>query len=344
MAIKSVVVATQFLESVVPILVQRLPGVQFKLVTFENAVPGKLDVELKVTRNDIQALQEAEFLIIDSFVIGQLAYELPNLRWMQACAAGLDSVTKSVTPQIIESRGAPNFILTRFSGQSYAGLMYEYCFCFIVNFERGFTKQIEHKSCQKWSTLKSFSPPVFRMVHELKITVLGTGAIGSRLAAMFKHHGCHVRGFGRRDRSDEEISQMGLDFYSTRIQDVISLTDYIINVMPYTQSTVGLLDGKFEFCQNRPVFINLGRGSVVNTDYLIQSLDQGLLSYAILDVFEKEPLHESSPLWTHGKVSITPHVSCETRAEDVAVLFTQNYHLYEAGKPLNNVYDWSENY
>lgn len=344
MTIRSVVVASQFLESMVPLLHNHLPDVTFTFMKFENAVPGRVDMDLKVTQKDIEALQDAEYMIIDSMVIGQLVYKLPKLKWMQACAAGLDSVTSAVTPQVVASRGVPNFILTRYSGHSFATLMFEYCFCYIVNYERGFLKQIELKSSRSWSTLKSHCPPAYRMVHELTIAVLGIGAIGSRLATKFKQHGCRVLGFGRRDRLEDEIREMGLDSYSTSVQQVLSTCDYVINVMPFTEATVSFLNGKFEFCKKKPVFINLGRGSVVDTEYLVQSLDNGLLSHAVLDVFETEPLPPSSPLWTHDKVTITPHVSCETRAQEVATLFVENLRLFESGKPLNHVYNWCENY
>lgn len=344
MAIKSVVVATQFLESIVPLLQDRLPGVTFTFVRFENAVTGHLDLHLKVTEGDLRRLQDAEYLIIDSCVIGQLVYKLPKLRWMQACAAGLDSVTNVVTPEVVASHGLPTFVLTRFSGDSFAGQMFEYCFCYIVNYERGFLKQIQLKSSGSWSTLKSHCPSAYRMVHELTIAVLGIGAIGRRVAKMFKQQGCRVSGFGRRHRSEDEIRELELDSYSTSVCEVLRTCDYFINVMPFTEATVGLLNGVFEICEKRPIFINLGRGSVVNTEYLIQSLDKGLLSHAVLDVFETEPLPPSSPLWTHEKVSITPHVSCETRAQEVATLFVENLHLLEFGKPLNNVYNWCEKY
>ena len=55
--------------------------------------------------------------------------------------------------------------------------------------------------------------------------------------------------------------------------------------------------------------INIGRGAVVEESALPEALDQGWISGAALDVFEKEPLPADSPLWTHPKVTVTPHCS-----------------------------------
>lgn len=343
-ATRTVVVASQYLNSVVPFLEVLLPDVHIKAVTFENAIPGEVKPDLQMTARDMEALQETEILITDSFVIGQLLYQLPRLKWIQACSAGLDPVTKYVTPELLTARGLPPFVLTRFTGDSFASLMFEYCFCFIVNYERGFLKQIPLKSSCSWSALKCHAPESYRMVHELTIAILGTGSIGSRVANAFRKHGSRTIGYGRRARTVAELPALGLDSYSTNLQSVLSSCDYIISILPHTPETAGILNGMFSYCQKKPVFISLGRGSVVQTDYLLQSLEEELLSYAVLDVFEQEPLPDSSPLWTHEKVSITPHVSCETRPQVVAKVFIENYRLFQENKTMNNVFDWKHLY
>lgn len=341
---KTVFVASQFVNSVGPFLAALLPDVCVKIVNFENAVAGELRPNFVVTQSDFEELQEAEVLITDSFVIGQLIYRLPKIRWVQATSAGLDPLTKFMTQDIVAAHPFPKCVVTRFTGDSFAGLMFEYCFCFMVNYERGFLKQIQSKSTRSWSTLRSHVPPNYRMVHELKIAILGIGSIGSRLAAAFRQHGTRTIGFGRKARNASELQQLGLDEYSTDLSAVLSSCDYVISILPYSPATVGLLNDKFSSCKKKPVFINLGRGSVVQTDYLIQSLDDELISHAVLDVFEQEPLPETSPLWAHEKVTITPHVSCETRPQTVAEVFAENYRLFNYSQTMNHVFDWEKLY
>ena len=339
-----VAVASQYLNGAADLLQKSLPDLRFVAVCFENAIPGQVIVDLQVTEGDIQRLQEADVLVTDSFVVAQLAYRLPRLKWMQACAAGIDSLTRMLTPDFVAAHGVPPFTLTRFSGLPYARLMHEYCFCFIVSIERGFEKQLLSRSTRSWSALKACSPASYRQLHELTIAILGVGSIGSTLASMFRNHGSRVIGFGRRSRTELEWQGLGFDAYYTDLESALQTSDYVINVMPHTPATAGLLNEKFSSCLRRPVFINLGRGSVVLTDYLIKSLDEGLLSHAVLDVFETEPLPASSPLWTHAKVTLTPHVSCETRVQDVCQVFLENYHLFARKKPMKQIFDWNKLY
>jgi phosphoglycerate dehydrogenase-like enzyme len=341
---RTVFVASQYLNAVASILEKSLPDVDVHVVTFQNSVPGIVDPNLQVSQDDIKQLRGAEILITDSFVIGQLMVHLPKLKWIQTGSAGVDPLIKLAKSAAITSNNPPSFIVTRFTGDTFASLMFEYSFCFIVNYERGFLKQIPLKSSRSWSALKSQAPQNYRMVRELTIAILGIGSIGSRLAEKFRNHGTRVIGYGRRERPEPDIKQLGLDYYSTSLESVLSSCDYVISVLPHTPGTAGLLNEKFSFCQKSPVFINLGRGSVVDTNYLLQSLDQKLISHAVLDVFEQEPLPESSPLWTHEHVTITPHVSCETRPSDVAAVFTENLRKFDAGEAMDHVFDWQQLY
>ena len=70
----------------------------------------------------------------------------------------------------------------------------------------------------------------------------------------------------------------------------------------------------------------------------------GSLAHAVLDVFPVEPLPPSSPLWTHPKVTITPHNSAESFPEDVARTFAANLKLWRAQEPLKHVFVWEKGY
>lgn len=94
----------------------------------------------------------------------------------------------------------------------------------------------------------------------------------------------------------------------------------------------------------KPVLINIGRGSVIDDSELIKALDNHWISEAILDVFNEEPLPPSNPLWHHEKVLITPHIAAKTRSSDVVQLFTENYNNFITGKPLKYVINWNQGY
>jgi len=91
------------------------------------------------------------------------------------------------------------------------------------------------------------------------------------------------------------------------LPDLLQNCDYIINVLPSTPDTVGLLNGDMlKHCaKKQSVFMNIGRGTVIKEEDLVTALNKGWLSAAILDVFETQPLPPSSSLWTMPQVQHT---------------------------------------
>ena len=89
--------------------------------------------------------------------------------------------------------------------------------------------------------------------------------------------------------------------------------------------------------------VNVGRGSVVDQDALMDALNQNQLAGAALDVFVPEPLPEDHPLWDTKNLIITPHVSGNLTlgyTRDINVeMFCEDLANYAAGRPLNGLVD-----
>jgi len=92
--------------------------------------------------------------------------------------------------------------------------------------------------------------------------------------------------------------------------------------------------------------INVSRGTIVAESSLVKALKEKWIAGAALDVFEKEPLPEGSPLWTLQNVIITPHIAGDLTdyPERVAEVFSENLLLWKAGKPLTRVVDLARGY
>ena len=93
-----------------------------------------------------------------------------------------------------------------------------------------------------------------------------------------------------------------------------------------------------------PVIINAGRGKLQVEADIITSLDAGELGAASLDVFETEPLPVNSPLWTHPKVTVTPHNAADSEPEALCKYILNQIKTFEAGGELQNVVDKSAGY
>ena len=155
---------------------------------------------------------------------------------------------------------------------------------------------------------------------QLSIGILGRGDIGKAVAKACKALGMKVWGIGRRERSADVPSFV--DHYTTAssLPEVLQSCNYICNILPSTPATKHLLSGNvLESCKdNHPVLINVGRGDVIDEKSLVQALNQGWISGAILDVFEVEPLPKESVLWNMQQVVITPHVSALSFPHEVS--------------------------
>jgi len=87
--------------------------------------------------------------------------------------------------------------------------------------------------------------------------------------------------------------------------------------------------------------VNVGRGTVIDQNALIDALGSGQVGFAALDVFEREPLEADSPLWDLPNVLVSPHSGGLDHKEDERIcdIFCDNLRLYLAGRPLHNVVD-----
>ena len=131
------------------------------------------------------------------------------------------------------------------------------------------------------------------------------------------------------------------------LPDVLRESDIVVVALPLTERTRGLL-GEREFRMMKPtaLFINIGRGPIVQEAALVRALRERWIAGAALDVFEQEPLPADSPLYDLENAIITPHVSgASPRYMDRAVpLFCENLHHYLRGEPLRNLVDKQRGY
>ena len=92
------------------------------------------------------------------------------------------------------------------------------------------------------------------------------------------------------------------------------------------------------------VLINVARGALIDDDALIDALDRGHLSAAVLDVFSEEPLPEDHPLWKRSGAWITPHIAAPSEFDAMIDEFVANYERFVAGRALINVVDRRRGY
>jgi phosphoglycerate dehydrogenase-like enzyme len=131
------------------------------------------------------------------------------------------------------------------------------------------------------------------------------------------------------------------------LKSMIRECDFLVVTVPLTPETRGLI-GAEELARMKDTayLVDISRGGVVDHNSLIQSLKEGGIAGAALDVFPEEPLPEDSPLWKLPNVIISPHIAgvsphYDQRAID---LFAENLQRYLNGEPLLNRVDLERGY
>ncbi len=139
-----------------------------------------------------------------------------------------------------------------------------------------------------------------------QVTIVGCGSIGQECAKRFAAFDCHVMGV---DVFEAELPNIEKMTHISKLSEVLPQSDVVVLTLPLTEQTYHLF-GADTFATMKPgaILVNIARGAVVDTNALSDALGSHL-GGAVLDVFEEEPLSDSSPLWDMENVLLTPHNS-----------------------------------
>lgn len=164
-----------------------------------------------------------------------------------------------------------------------------------------------------------------RELNGKTVVIIGSGSIGTECAKRFTAFDCHVIGVGRNSRQAEHYE------YIATIEDLdkelLSKADIVVLTVPLTDDTRHLMNReRFSKIKEDAILVNVARGQIVDTDALIEVLQDQKLGGAVLDVFETEPLEPESPLWDMENVVVTPHNSFvgENNQERLAQIILYN--------------------
>lgn len=165
--------------------------------------------------------------------------------------------------------------------------------------------------------------------------VVGTGAIGCRVAEIGRAFGMHVLGFDKYPNL-KRAEEVGMSYAD--LKTLLRESDVVTLHVTLTSETEKLL-GKKEIAamKDGAVMINTSQGRVIDQEALVEALRSGKLSYAGLDVFEDEPPAKNNPLFKLGNTVLSPHigfntVEAEARCTDICV---DNVAKFLEGKPQN---------
>lgn len=195
-----------------------------------------------------------------------------------------------------------NTKLTNASG-SYGITISEHVIGMMINFCKNLKTYALQMNEGNWNPLKTG-----KEIYHSRICIVGYGDIGYEIAKRLKAFDCHITAIKRRVQKDlpyvDEVATI------SDLDTILPQSDFVILSLPQSKETIHLFNSdKLLKMKKDAVLINVGRGSAICNEDLIDVLNQGHLYGVGLDVVEEEPLPSTSPLWNYDRVLITPHSS-----------------------------------
>jgi phosphoglycerate dehydrogenase-like enzyme len=165
------------------------------------------------------------------------------------------------------------------------------------------------------------------------VLIVGYGAIGKRLVELLRPFGVKVIAYRRKVRGDEGVPVITGD----QLARALAEADHVVNILPDSVGTRHFFNAtRFSAIKPGAIFYNIGRGTTVDQDALLDALRSGRLEAAWLDVTEPEPLPDAHPLLAEPNCFITPHVAGGhvDEAKTLVRHFLKNFDRFTRGKPL----------
>lgn len=241
----------------------------------------------------------------------------PKLEAVFALGAGVDAFVR-------RDDLAADIPLIRLLDAGMAEQMVEYILWATLTVQRDFDSYADLQRQSKWQEHTA------RTKDQMRLGILGLGALGQQVAKSLAGYGYPVSGW---KRSSLELEGVKVFTGDEGLQQLVQQSDVLISLLPNTPQTRGLLDGKLlGQLPKGASLVNVARGVQVVDEDLLDLLDRDHLRFAALDVFHQEPLPTDHPFWEHPKVSVTPHMAAATLPEPAVEQVVANLKKLEAGE------------
>ncbi|MGN5883848.1 MULTISPECIES: phosphoglycerate dehydrogenase [Staphylococcus] len=277
--------------------------------------------------------KDADIVIGYSGKADQAFFEgMPNLKFIAWYAAGVNNLP-------LEYLAERDVLLTNASG-IHAKQMSQFAFAYILDDYKQMRVSRHNQDNKVYD-----SKVTGRRLDGDTILILGTGNIPKEIAKLANAFEMKVIGI---NTTGHEVDGFDETYPLNALNEVLPKADIIINVLPETEDTYHLLKSEqFDAMKESALFINIGRGTIASEETIINALKEDKIRHAYLDVFEKEPLSEDSPLYELDNVSITAHITGNGKENfnEASQIFIRNFkHFLNNGDVVENKVDLSKGY
>jgi len=274
----------------------------------------------------LESMESADVLVTWDLPTDNLARVAPKLQWIHIIGAGVE--------HLCPMTWLPDGITVVNNRGTHAAKGGEFGLMSILMLHSRLPAIINNQETATWRSLFSGS------IVDKTLVIIGTGYIGASIARRCKALDMNVIGVSRHGRPVPGIDNVCT---SNELDTVLPAADFVALAAPLTVETRNLFDRRRQALTKPGAgIVNIGRSATMDYLALVENLQSGHFSGAILDVFDEEPLPEDSRLWHTPNLIVTPHISADdgnTYVEMTLDLVFANLERYLDGKPLNNIVD-----
>jgi phosphoglycerate dehydrogenase-like enzyme len=250
----------------------------------------------------------------------------PSLDWLQSAAAGIENPAL-----VMIGQKAKRYT----TNHTQAEAMAEWALWQALDFLRDGPGHRAQQAVGTWKRLGA------REIRGSRWLVVGYGSIGQAVGRRVTALGGEVTGLRRSPGPALGAARI---VAPDALMAELPRADIVLLCPPHTPETEGMGNAAFFAAMaQHALFMNLGRGALVDEAALMAALDAGRPAFAALDVTRTEPLPADNPLWRHPKIVITPHDSADTPGTIAGAdeTFLGNLERYLKGEPLKHLVDAS---
>ena len=236
-----------------------------------------------------------------------------NLKWIQLESVGFEKYSKVKIPglKISNLRG---FFSIPVAETALAG---------ILSLKRGINRLLSLKNKKKW--LGSRIRPTLNLLNGSNVLILGAGSIGLKIKNLLEKFNCKILMYDKFKNDADLININDLDNHLPNV-------DILIGCLPENNETKRLLNNyRINLLKKSSIIVNVGRGSLIDEKTLIHNIKSEKLAGAFLDVTDKEPISNDSPLWSIPNIILSQHSGggYENEVNDKIIFFKKNLSRYK---------------
>ncbi|MGQ7814396.1 2-hydroxyacid dehydrogenase [Metapseudomonas furukawaii] len=253
---------------------------------------------------------------------------LPNLQVLFALSAGVDQLDLGRLPESLP--------VVRLLDPGITKGMCEYASFAVLGLHRDMLRYRQQQTEKCWKA--------HRLVpaHQRRVGVLGLGLQARQILTTLQPYGFALSGWAR---SPHHIP--GVDCFAgpDQLNAFLGQCDILLCALPLTEQTQGILNHElFKRLPKGAALVNIGRGGHLVEEDLLEALESGQLSAAVLDVVQQEPAGPDHPFWQHPQILLTPHIAAMTQPESAFSVLLENIRRHQRGEPMLGQIDRKRGY